>query len=358
MKEMTKRERIIATLNLQETDRVPVYDLLYNDAVIEYFTGKIPEPGEEGLRITCKAISEMLDMTRGVTGPSDPKTYRRDDGFIIRQERWTSWIVEKPFKDEEGAIEWIKSSIKHIREKDVREHARSYLSYFKKVLEYVGDTVILYAQTGTGLDELRHALGIELFSYLSLDMPDLILEYLDAYTDFQVRFIHEIARENLSPCALTYGDIGIKEKLLHSPQWLRREFFPRLKRLNSAWHEHNVKCLFHSDGYIMEVMQDLVDTGIDGVNPIETVAGMDLKEVKRLYGNRLFIAGGIDVSQLLSNGTVAEVKEVCREAIEVGYPGYFIGSTTELDNGAKLENVLAMLEIVWGKDLSPRAIDS
>jgi deoxyribose-phosphate aldolase len=74
---------------------------------------------------------------------------------------------------------------------------------------------------------------------------------------------------------------------------------------------------------------------------------MDLKEVKRLYGDKLFIAGGIDVSQLLSNGTIEEVKRVCKDAIEAGYPGYFIGSTTELDNGAKLENVLAMLEIVW-----------
>jgi len=62
MKEMTKKERVIATLNLQETDRVPIYDLLYNDAVIEYFTGKIPPPGEEGLKITCEAISRMLDI--------------------------------------------------------------------------------------------------------------------------------------------------------------------------------------------------------------------------------------------------------------------------------------------------------
>lgn len=344
---MTKEERVKRTLSLQDTDRIPVYDLLYNDAVIEYFAGKIPQPGEEGLKITCKAISEMLDMTRSVHGPSEPGIYKREDGCIIRRERWTSWIEQRPFKDEDGAKEWIKASIKRLQERDVEEVSRQYLAYFKKVLEYVKDTVVLYAETGTGLDDIRHVLGIEMFSYISVDEPELISEYLDAYTDFQVKFIHKIAVENLSPCALTYGDIAIKGKLLHSPQWLRREFFPRLKRLNDAWHEHNIKCLFHSDGYIMEVMPDLINTGIDGVNPVETVAGMDLKELKRLYGDKLFIAGGIDVSQLLSNGTVEEVKEVCREAIRVGYPGYFIGSTTELDNGARLENVLAMLEVAW-----------
>ncbi|MGC8971626.1 MAG: uroporphyrinogen decarboxylase family protein [bacterium] len=347
MREMTKRERVERTLNLQETDRVPVYDLLYNDSVIEYFTGKAPTPGEEGLKITCEAISKMLDMTRSVTGPSEPRIYIREDGFVIRQERWTSWIEEKPFKDEEGARKWLLESIDRLKKTDIEEIAKGYMSYFNKILSHVGDTVVLHAQTGTGLDELRWALGIELFSYLSVDEPGLISEYLDAYTDLQVKFIHKIADRRLSPCALTYGDIAAKERLLHSPEWLRKEFFPRLKRLNDAWHEYGIKCLFHSDGYIMEVIPDLIETGIDGLNPIETVAGMDLKEVKRLYGNKLFIAGGIDVSQLLSNGTPEEVREVCKESIQIGYPGYFIGSTTELDNGAKLENVLAMLEVVW-----------
>lgn len=344
---MTKRERVERTLNLQETDRVPIYDLLYNDSVIEYFTGRIPPAGEEGLKITCEAISKMLDMTRGVTGPSEPRVYKREDGLVIRQERWTSWIEEKPFKDEEGAKRWLIESIERLKKTNIDEMANRYMFYFNKILSYVGDTVVLHAQTGTGLDELRHALGIELFSYLSIDEPGLISEYLDVYTDLQVKFIHKIANRELSPCALTYGDIAAKERLLHSPDWLRREFFPRLKRLSDAWHEHGIKCLFHSDGYIMDVMPDLIETEIDGVNPIETVAGMDLKEVKRLYGDKLFIAGGIDVSQLLSNGTPEEVREVCREAIRIGYPGYFIGSTTELDNGARLENVLAMVETAW-----------
>ncbi len=344
---MTKRERVERTLNLQETDRVPIYDLLYNDSVIEYFTGRIPPAGEEGLKITCEAISKMLDMTRGVTGPSEPRVYKREDGLVIRQERWTSWIEEKPFKDEEEAKKWLIESIERLKRIDKEEMANRYMFYFNKILSYVGDTVVLHAQTGTGLDELRHALGIELFSYLSADEPGLISEYLDVYTDLQVKFIHKIANRELSPCALTYGDIAYKERLLHSPDWLRREFFPRLKRLNDAWHEHGIKCLFHSDGYIMDVIPDLIDTEIDGINPIETVAGMNLKEVKRLYGDKLFITGGIDVSQLLSNGTPEEVREVCREAIRIGYPGYFIGSTTELDNGARLENVLAMVETAW-----------
>jgi hypothetical protein len=94
----------------------------------------------------------------------------------------------------------------------------------------------------------------------------------------------------------------------------------------------------------MEVLDDLVAIGIDGLNPIETVAGMSLKEVRAKYPN-LFLAGGIDMSQLLSNGTPEQVKEVCRQAIRDAYPGFFMGSTTEADNSCKAENLVAMYEV-------------
>ena len=114
--------------------------------------------------------------------------------------------------------------------------------------------------------------------------------------------------------------------------------------MNDAWHEHGTKCLFHSDGYLMDVLDDLVAIEIDGLNPIETVAGMSLKAVRDRYPH-LFLAGGIDMSQLLSNGTPEEVTEVCRQAIRDAYPGYFIGSTTEADNSCKTENLIAMYNV-------------
>ncbi|MGC8976264.1 MAG: uroporphyrinogen decarboxylase family protein [Candidatus Ratteibacteria bacterium] len=174
---------------------------------------------------------------------------------------------------------------------------------------------------------------------------DIVSEFFEVYTDLQVLIAETIADKNLSPCVLTYGDIACKNRLLHSPEFLKKEFFPRLKRIQEAWHNHGIKCLFHSDGNIMEVLDDLIQTGIDGLNPIEIVAGMDIKKIKEKYGNKIFLAGGIDMSQLLSLKTPEEVKEKCIETIKICYPGYFIGSTTELDNSVKLENVIAMYEI-------------
>ncbi len=357
---LTKRERVERAMVLRETDRVPLYDILLCDAAIEHFSGqKLPPLAEdpptraEVDRIAGKAIEKMLDATRGSTfGVLADGDSVDAFGFRRRQSAWekTSWIVERPFADEAGAAEFLKQFIVPIEREtrqiraDPAERRRQYHHWFAGVQARIGNTVHLLAQHGTGLDEVRERLGFELFCYLWDEDPDLIRHALDACTERNVALCHAVADPALSPAVLTYGDIACKNRLLHSPQWLREEFFPRLRRINDAWHEHGLTCLFHSDGYLMEVMDDLVEAGIDGLNPIETVAGMELGEVRRKYP-RLFLAGGIDMSQLLSRGTPEQVREACRQAIRDAYPGYLMGSTTEADNSCRAENLLAMHEV-------------
>jgi len=357
---MTKRERVERAMALRDTDRVPLYDILLCDRAIEHFSGETlpplvddPETRAAVDRITGKAIARMLDATRGSTfGALADRDYVDDFGFHIHQDarEKTSWIARRPFDDVAGAAEFLKTLIAGLVEQtrqiraNPREKRESHGRWFREVQARIGDTVHLIAQQGTGLDEVRFKVGFELFVYLEADRPGLVAEALEAYTELNVAACHAIADVALSPAVLTYGDIACKGRLLHSPAWLRREFFPRLKRLNDAWHEHGFQCFFHSDGCLMAVMDDLVAAGIDGLNPIETVAGMDLKEVRTRYP-QLFLAGGIDMSQLLSNGTPDEVREVCRQAIRDACPGYLMGSTTEADNSCRAENLVAMYEV-------------
>jgi hypothetical protein len=360
-KGMTKRERVERAMALRETDRVPIYDLLRHDGAFEHFSGeKLPPLADDPAtrkalaRIVGRAVGTFLDMTRNVGfGPVLERDRTDEFGFVHHESPMekTSWIAKRPFDDEAGAIEfvkkwtlkeqesarWVAAHPAEVREKYHRE--------FLETQATIGDTVNLLAVQGVGLDDVRHRLGLELFAYVEADEPGLIAEFMEACTAGNIATVHAIADRKLSPAVLTFGDIACKGRLLHSPEWLRREFFPRLARLNAAWHEHGFKCLFHSDGQLMEVMDDLVASGIDGLNPIETVAGMDLAEVKRKYGGRLFLTGGIDMSQLLANGSPEEVREVCRRAVRDASPGYFLGSTTELDNSARLENILVMHEV-------------
>ena len=340
-----------ATLNLQETDRVPVYDLMFNDPCMEYFTGKIAPFGEEGVKVKCKTIRKSLDMTRAADGgPNIPGSSEDEDGFVYTFDRWCGLgYIKKPFIDEPGAVEWLKKAnhrlARELKELDAGKIAKTLRDRFLIVQKMIGDdTVVLIRDSGTGLDHVRQKLGLQLFSYIEYDEPDLISEYMELFTSIEIRIIQAYADKKLSPCALTFGDIAMKNTLIHSPSWLRKEFIPRLKKINDAYHEMEIKCLFHSDGNIMEIAEDLITAGIDGLNPIETIAGMNLADLKQLYGSKLFFAGGIDMSQLLSNGNCEDVRKTCKEAIEVASPGYFLGSTTELDNSAKLDNILTMLK--------------
>ena len=358
---MTRRERVERSLSCQETDRVPLYDVLRHDGAFAHFSGqRLPPLTTDAATsrrlddIVGKAVQGFLDMTRGVGfGPVEETETTDEFGFVHHHAPFekTVWIARRPFEDERGAADFLKAWIVRVRQqtKEIdaapRSHRERYHREFVATQARIGDTVNLLAQHGIGIDDIRHRLGLELFSFVYADEPGLISEALEVATERNLAECHAVADASLSPVVLTYGDIACKARLLHSPLFLRTEFFPRLKRLNDAWHEHGLKCLFHSDGQLMEVLEDLVEAGIDGLNPIETVAGMTLKEVRDAYGDRLFMAGGIDMSQLLSNGSPEEVREVCRQAIRDAYPGYFMGSTTEADNSCRLENLLAMYEV-------------
>ncbi|MDP7251888.1 MAG: hypothetical protein QGF00_19925, partial [Planctomycetota bacterium] len=88
MARMTKRERVFAAFDHQETDRVPLYDLMLNDDCIEYFTGVYAPYGEEGAKVHAKAVDCMLDMARGVgRGPSKPPEDFTDDPVLLEYAR-------------------------------------------------------------------------------------------------------------------------------------------------------------------------------------------------------------------------------------------------------------------------------
>ena len=172
MNTMSKRERVERTMNLQETDKVPIYDLVRCDSFFEHFSGKKLPPlaedkdtGEELLKIVGSSLDNFLDMTRDVGfGPAVEKDIVDDLGFTMHYsiKEKTNWISKRPFEDEKGAIEFIKKwiLIQKKNHKEMKENAGAFRAKrhadFLKTQSYIGDTVNLLACQGTGLDELRH----------------------------------------------------------------------------------------------------------------------------------------------------------------------------------------------------------
>ena len=351
MPQLSKRERCIRTMNLQETDRVPIYDIIQNDDLIEHLTGQ-ELTVENGDRVKGAAIGKSLDMTRMPGGPIEPGQRAMDgvtafDGITFHFERWTLWIIERPWHDRKSLLEWIRKQI-DCADSQVFDAAFAEMFYgnMDRFQGYFGDDTVQVVESGVGLTEVYWALGWEDFSYLQVDEPELLEAWLDARHRAELRRVAAIADPERILCALTYDDIAYKNTLLISPRWLGRHWVPRLKQLVDAWHSRDVKCLFHSDGNLWPILDDLVAAGIDGLNPIEVAAGMTVRQVRERYPH-LFLTGGVDVSHLLPHGTPEQVRAACLENIEAtDHLGYFLGSSTELDWEIPAENILAMLGAV------------
>lgn len=132
---------------------------------------------------------------------------------------------------------------------------------------------------------------------------------------------------------------------LVSPALFKEFLKPRLARMVSLIHDEGALCIKHSDGNLYSLLEDIIETGPDGLNPIEPVAGMDLATVKALYGRKICLSGNIDCSRLLPYGTREEVRQAVRKAIvDAGAGGGFIlSSSNSIHSSCKPENLAAMV---------------
>jgi hypothetical protein len=309
-----------------------------------------------GYPVTGMAIGRALDMTRMPSGPSELGEHVGEDGIATHVERWTSWITHRPFSTTPEMVEWVKRQTDRANQNTFDavygERFRAYLAMcagYSAAGDPTGrnDPAVQVIESGVGLDGIFHQLGWDHFTTLMMEYPDELEAFLEARHQSELRRVAVIADPRTIPIALTFDDIAYKTATLISPKWLRKHWQPRLKALVNAWHSRDVLCCYHSDGNLWAVMDDLVAAGIDGLNPLEVLAGMTVKEVRQRYP-KLFLTGGIDVSQLLTFATPEEVREVCRQTIaDSGGSGYFIGSSTELHWDVKRENATAMFETAW-----------
>ncbi len=179
---LTKRERVLRTALFEETDRVPIYDIPQNDALIAHLAGEAVTPAN-GYRVKGRAIGCAMDMTRMPEGPAEPETRVEEDGLIVQVERWTSWIIARLFTDAPQMIEWVTRKI------DRAESQRFDLAYAQALHAWMddcagyaaagdptgrGDPPVQVIESGVGLTEIYHRLGWEHFTTLMMEQPDLL----------------------------------------------------------------------------------------------------------------------------------------------------------------------------------------
>jgi uroporphyrinogen decarboxylase len=142
-------------------------------------------------------------------------------------------------------------------------------------------------------------------------------------------------------------DMGFDTSLLMSPAHFRRFLFPLLGKMIAEISARNIPVLLHCDGNINSIIDDLVELGIRGYNPVERKAHMDIDGLKKHFGNRLTLVGNVDSTGTLCSGTPEQVQAEVMDLIRNIAPGgsYILCSDSDIRNEMPVENVVTMLEI-------------
>jgi len=331
-------------------DRAPLFDLLRNDAVIEHFSGMALTP-ESAREAVYRAYAPAIDATRPMVRiPAKEKTVTLDGGREQKHYRWTTWTPHKEYRDwqayEAEKRAAIEASDPATWDGPRQAHLDETIQWIAGMKQSLGDVCFVPEIAGPGLMGIYSEIGLEAFSYYLVDCPDVIVAQLKHNTAMAVAEADHYPGDHGILAGFLPDDIAFNSGPLLSPAWMREHYFPLLAQTIDAWHRKGIKVLFHSDGNLNSILDDLVEAGIDGLNPIEVLAGVDVAEIHRRYPH-LFMAGGIDVSQLLPFGSPAEVKDAVRRALDAAEGRIMIGSSTELNNDVPLENFLAMREAVF-----------
>jgi len=329
-------------------DRTPLYELLRNDAVISHFADQALTV-ENGSELIFKVCEQALDATRpGIAFPKEERAEILPDGREKKIYRWTSWTAHRQYADA-GDYEQAKRKLLDAYDpawsRDDKSMLQQVLQSVASDRKRLGDVFLFPGLPNQGLTYLYDEIGLESFSYFLCDCPDIISELLEMQTNFAIKFAEHLPDDNDWVAGMLGDDIAFKSGPLFSPAWLEEHFFPRLARVIAAYHQKNIKIMFHSDGNLNPILDNLVEAGIDGLNPIEIMAGMDVGEIHRRYPH-LFMTGGIDISELLPFGKPAAIRDAVKKAIADAEGRLMVGSSSELNNVVPLNNYLAMRDAV------------
>ena len=365
---MLGRERALRALHHQVPDRIPLdlgstncttmtkvaYDNLKKYLGIEKETRFMMENFQ--IVFIDEEVLQILEIdTRGVHPRPvffkkvvDERTYFNEFGikYHMPEDGLYYDMVEHPLSgksvEELKDYEWPDPT-RTMDLSGVRERAKNLKESNQYLL--VGDMI------DTGIFEpCWYLRGFENFLVDLLTDLDFVTTLLEGMYNYQLKryslFLQE-AGEFLD-VVFVGDDLATAENVIMSPQTYRdiikpyhKEYFKNLKKLAPQ-----AQLLYHSCGSIFSFIPDLIEVGVDILNPVQVSAqNMDTKVLKEMFGRELSFWGAIDTTRVLPRGSKEEVKEEVRKRIDdLGPEGYVLTSVHDIQPDVPPENVVTMFE--------------
>ena len=356
---MKHRDRVLAALDRQPTDRCPMQisftpefaRLLRKHLALEGKVDHNPHGGGNTYELE-RAIDEDLLLTS--VGWANCY-YQQEDAYTDEWGiRWKSCTYQTKFGSgyyteidghplaDDGAVDAYtppdpnRPELYAEAEKLIADHGDEYF--------IVGVTVTTIFETAWALRGLSQLM---MDFVLDPDLADTILEIPYQY--------HLAAAKRLVEAGVdmiwTGDDVGSQRGMMISQDHWRKFFKPRMARFFSELKSinPNVKMAYHSDGDVTSIIPELIEIGVDVLNPIQP-ACMDPAEIDRLYGDRLCFWGTLDEQHTLPFGTPGDVRSEVQSRLEtVGRNGGLIlGPTHHVQLDTPMENFQAMVDTITG----------
>ncbi len=338
---MNQRERLLTALSGGEPDAVPTWELAINQPVIRSILQE--DARAIGDLYSYMVLADKLNI-EGVTA-FEAMDYEKVSKEVVADEwgikfkvggRGEKFPLEGPVKEEADLEELNAPDPGRSDRWNTLKMMKSFFGDRKAVSVCVHDAFEYSWFLRGGMDEFF----LDLYR-----QPRFIKDLIDVVVEYNVGLIKNAAQLG-ADFVCSGDDYAYKAGPLMSPEQFREFFYPGLKRIVDATHRHDLLFLKHSDGDVRPLLDQFVEAGIDALCPLEPMAGMEIGEIKREYGDRIALVGNIDCSQLLVHGTKEEVRRSVRECISKAAPGggYVLSSSNTIHHDVDPDNYLAMLE--------------
>ena len=367
---MTHKERFMTAVHLEEPDMVPI-DASFMDPIhVEAITGKqtygagsggggggivAERKGEEDLNEMMMHRQRLENEAKRKLGldafsVSDynvfPNGYRprfiSQDTYVdhfgrvyrIRPDSKTTWWIDGAIKSPEDLDRWEFPDPDEINYDIVDLTVREAGDEYPVVVWIHGSMMFPYLMRG----------GIDKFVLDIYRNPDFARKLIKTVADLNL----EIAKRMLDrggDLVAESDDIADVKSPFFPPKIFREFFFPHLKALIDECHRRNLLYMKHSDGNLYPILDDLIDLGVNGLHPIEPGV-MDLADVKKRYGKRVFLRGNVDITHVMPYGTEEDVRRDVRRCIDAAAEsgGFILSDSNSLHSNVKTENILTMID--------------
>lgn len=330
---MTGRERIITALHRSEPDRVPTMEWVLHPHVIEQMNGAKSDI-DFAIRAGLDGIAVSLDYTKEVI---DDKHFRDEWGVVrVSYDDYPN-PVGYPVKDEAD----FKKLVVPNPDADYR------FDKIKHALDEVGDEIAVVARVKDVFSQPRDLMGFEEFLMAFYLQPDLITQLMEMCVEHSTAIAKNLVELGVEVIVIG-DDIANNTGLLIRPEMYREQVYPYFKQLVGNFKELGLLVIKHSDGDLRAVLPELVDSGIDCLDPIDPLGNMDMAYMKKTFGNQIAFKGNVDCVKTLVEKPVADVRKEVAQCILDGSVGggHIISSSNSIHKGISPKNYQTFLDAV------------